>query len=170
LRVGIGVDVHRLQPGRRLMLGGVQVACELGLVGHSDADVVLHAVADAVLGACAAGDIGEYFPDTDPACRGIDSGLILARCLAVAGERGLEVSGADVIIMAQRPCLTEWKPRIRSSLAERMGVDPTRVNVKAKTAEGLGLIGAGRAIACQAVVVLAPIPAPAQESDADPAC
>ena len=139
------------------MLGGVQVESAVGLVGHSDADVVLHAVADAVLGACGAGDIGEHFPDSDAACAGMDSGVILRRCLELADQRSLSVSGADVIVFAQRPRLTPWKPRIRASLARQLAVPEEWVNVKAKTTEGLGAVGAGDAIACQAVVVMKPV-------------
>ena len=157
LRVGIGYDVHVLEPGRRLVLGGVPVDCDVGLAGHSDADVVLHAVADAVLGACGAGDIGEYFPDDDPAWEGLDSGVILRRCLQIARERHLAVGNTDVIIFAQRPRLTPWKPRIRASLAHHLGVGEDVVNVKAKTTEGLGVVGAGQAMACQAVVVMTPV-------------
>jgi len=157
MRVGIGYDVHRLVPGRKLVLGGVTIEHDKGLQGHSDADVVLHAVADAVLGAAGQGDIGEHFPDTDPANEGLDSGAILADALAHAQAEGLWPVNVDVIVFAEAPPLADHKPAIRQKLAEWLGLQLGAANVKAKTAEGLGAVGGGEAIACQAVVLLGPV-------------
>jgi 2-C-methyl-D-erythritol 2,4-cyclodiphosphate synthase len=153
-RVGIGYDLHRTVAGRPLMLGGVQIPSAFGLAGHSDADVVLHAVCDALLGAAGLGDIGELFPDTDPAYQDIASSHLLADVLARVRSAGYAPGNVDVIIHAERPRLTEHKPRIRAALAELLDLPANAVNVKATTNEGLDAIGRGEAIACWAMVVL----------------
>jgi 2-C-methyl-D-erythritol 2,4-cyclodiphosphate synthase len=154
MRVGIGHDTHRLVEGRPLVLGGVTIAHTHGLVGHSDADAVLHAVADALLGAAALGDIGDLFPDTDPQYRAVDSSLLLrevVRRIAVAGWKAVNV---DLIIHAERPKLTAQKFAMRQRIAELLGITADRVSVKAKTGESVGPIGRGEAISCQAIVLL----------------
>jgi 2-C-methyl-D-erythritol 2,4-cyclodiphosphate synthase len=156
MRVGIGHDTHRLDEGRPLILGGVRIEHPRGLVGHSDADVVLHAVADALLGAAALGDIGDHFPDTDPRWKGLDSGRLLADVIALVAEAGWRPVNCDLIIHAQEPKLGPHKPALRASLARLLGVDPGAVNVKAKTGEHVGPIGRGEAIACEAVVLVEP--------------
>jgi len=153
-RTGIGYDVHRTVEGRPLMLGGARVPCAFGLAGHSDADVVLHAVCDALLGAAGLGDIGELFPDTDPAYKDIASRHLLADVLARVRSAGYSIGNVDVIIHAERPRLAEHKPRIKASLAELLELSPDAVGVKATTGEGLGAIGRGEAIACWATVLL----------------
>ncbi len=153
-RTGIGYDVHRTVEGRPLMLGGVRVPCAFGLAGHSDADVVLHAVCDALLGAAGLGDIGELFPDTDPAYEDIASRHLLADVLTRVRSAGYSVGNVDVIIHAERPKLGEHKSRIKASLAELLELSPDAVGVKATTSEGLGAIGRGEAIACWATVLL----------------
>lgn len=152
--VGFGYDVHRLVADRPLILGGVEIPSEQGLLGHSDADVLTHAVMDALLGALGAGDIGEHFPDTDPQYAGISSMVLLSRVMALVQARGLEVGNADVVVLAQRPKLSPWKAAIRASLAQALGVAETRVNVKASTCEGLGFVGREEGIAAQAAVLL----------------
>ena len=153
-RVGQGYDVHRLAAGRRLVLAGVQIASDEGLVGHSDADVVLHAVMDAMLGAAGLGDIGEYFSDRDPAYRDIDSGELLKNVRRMVEAAGFEVVNADVTVIAERPKLTDYKQQMRERLAGMLGIGQGAAGIKAKTNEGLGDIGSGKAIACQAVVSL----------------
>lgn len=152
--VGIGYDLHRLVEGRKLILGGVEIPYSLGLLGHSDGDVLLHAVSDAVLGAAAAGDIGELFPDTDPQYKGISSEVILGEAVSLAAERSLKVYNLDCILLAERPKLGPLKKEIRARLAELLSLQADRVNVKAKTMEGCGPIGAGEAIAAHVVVTL----------------
>ena len=147
MQVGIGYDLHRLVPDRKLVLGGVPIEYELGLYGHSDADVVLNAVIDSLLGACGLGDIGDLFPDTDPAYKDIDSTKLLAKVLAMLAEHGFSIRHVDVIIHAEKPKLKHHKPVIRRRLAELMGVSPEQVNVKAKTNETLDAVGRGEAIA-----------------------
>jgi 2-C-methyl-D-erythritol 2,4-cyclodiphosphate synthase len=154
MRVGIGHDTHRLDEGRPLILGGVRIEHPRGLVGHSDADVVLHAVADALLGAAALGDIGDHFPDTDPRWKGLDSGRLLADVIALVAEAGWRPVNCDLIIHAQEPKLGPHKPALRASLARLLGIDPGAVNVKAKTGEHVGPIGRGEAISCEAIVLL----------------
>jgi 2-C-methyl-D-erythritol 2,4-cyclodiphosphate synthase len=154
MRVGIGHDTHRLEPGRPLLLGGVRVAHPRGLAGHSDADVVLHAVTDALLGAAGLGDIGDAYPDTDPAYKDADSRRFLRETLARLNHDGWRVVNLDVIVFAQEPKLGPVKAAIRASLAELLGLDAGAVNVKAKTGERVGHIGRAEAIACQAVVLL----------------
>lgn len=152
-RVGLGHDTHRLAPGRPLILGGVTIDHELGLLGHSDADVVMHAVADALLGAAGLGDIGEHFPDTDPEWAGVSGERLLGGVLAMIANAGWAPSNCDVVIHAQRPKLAGAKREIRRNLARVLGLPEDAVNVKAKTGELVGHIGRGEAIACHAVVL-----------------
>lgn len=154
MRIGHGYDVHRLVPGRKLILGGVEVPYELGLLGHSDADVLTHAVMDALLGAAALGDIGQLFPDNDPAYEGADSLLLLKRVAELLAQKGCAIGNVDATVLAQRPKLAPHISAMRKALAEAMGVPLDRVSVKATTEEGLGFTGAGEGIAAHAVVLL----------------
>lgn len=154
MRVGLGYDSHRLVPGRPLKLGGVEIPSPLGLMGHSDADVVLHAVVDALLGAAGLGDIGEWFPDSDPRWQGADSTLFVRETMTLLAKKGFQVCQADIIIVAETPRLGPHKQRIRQRLAELLALPLERINVKAKTNEGLDAIGRGEGIACQALVTL----------------
>ena len=154
-RVGFGYDIHRLTVGRPLVLGGLHVESDRGLLGHSDADVVLHALADAVFGAIGSGDIGEHFPDSDPANEGLDSRQILRAALDEAAAASRRVSSADITILAERPKLGPLKAEIRQSVADLLALPLEAVGLKARTNEGLGSIGRQQAIACYAVVVLA---------------
>ncbi len=154
LRIGQGYDVHRLVEGRRLVLGGVDIPWTLGLLGHSDADVLTHAVMDALLGAAALGDIGHAFPDTDPALEGVDSLLLLDRTMELLKEAGYAVVNVDATIVAQRPKLAPHIPQMRENLARHMGVSPLQVNVKATTEEKLGFTGDSSGMAAQAVALL----------------
>lgn len=154
LKIGIGTDVHRLVEGRPLVLGGVTIPFERGLSGHSDADVVLHAVTDALLGAAGLPDIGELFPDTDPAFRGADSARLLSEVVERVDREGYAVSNLDLIVHAERPKLSAWKRPIAERVAELTRCPPNCVSVKAKTNEGLDAVGRGEAIACTAVVLL----------------
>jgi 2-C-methyl-D-erythritol 2,4-cyclodiphosphate synthase len=154
VRVGIGHDTHRLAEGRPLILGGIRIDHPRGLVGHSDADVVLHAVADALLGAAALGDIGDHYPDTDPRWQGLDSALLLAQVVERVSEAGWRPRNCDLIVHAQEPKLGPHKEALRNNLARLLGLDPGAVNVKAKTGEHVGPIGRAEAIACEAVVLL----------------
>ncbi len=154
IRTGIGYDLHRLVPDRTLLLGGVRIDYPLGLLGHSDGDVVLHAVGDALLGAAALGDIGEHFPDTDPRFKDADSKELLASVCAQVRTAGWNLVNADVIIHAERPRLTTYKDAIRESLHTILQVPVDAINVKATTNEGLGPIGRNEAIACWASVLL----------------
>ena len=154
VRIGHGYDVHRLVEGRRLILGGVDIPWERGLLGHSDADVLTHAVMDALLGAAGLGDIGQHFPDTDPAYAGADSLRLLAHVTALVRERGFTVGNVDATVLAQRPKLAPHIPRMRENLARAMGAEPAQVNVKATTEEGLGFTGSGGGMAAHAVCLL----------------
>lgn len=154
MRIGHGYDVHKLVPERLLILGGVTVPYEKGLLGHSDADVLTHAVMDALLGAAALGDIGRHFPDSDPSYSGADSLKLLDHVMVLLRENGWKVGNVDATILAQRPKLAAYIPQMRDNLAVRMGVEPERVNVKATTEEGLGFTGAGEGIAAHAVCLL----------------
>jgi 2-C-methyl-D-erythritol 2,4-cyclodiphosphate synthase len=158
MRVGIGHDTHRLAEGRPLVLGGVRIEHSRGLVGHSDADIVLHAVTDALLGAAGLGDIGDAYPDTDPAWAGADSRLFLKATLARLNQAGWRAVNVDVIIFAQEPRLGPLKGRIRDNLAQLLHLDAAAVNVKAKTGERVGAIGRAEALACQAVALIEPLP------------
>lgn len=153
-RVGIGYDIHRLGRGRRLILGGFEIEANVGLEGHSDGDVLLHAVTDAILGACALGDIGDHFPNDNPRWKDADSNTFLQEALAAAESAGYEIGNVDTVIVAERPHLGAWKAGIRASLAGRLDIPVDRVCVKAKTQEGLGPVGEGRAIEAQAIVLL----------------
>ena len=154
MRIGHGYDVHRLTEGRRLILGGVDIPWEKGLLGHSDADVLTHAVMDALLGAAGLGDIGKHFPDTDPAYAGADSLKLLAYVMALLGKRGFAVGNVDATILAQRPKLAPHIPAMRDNLARVMGAETSQVNVKATTEEGLGFTGSGEGMAAHAVCLL----------------
>ncbi|MGN0967752.1 MAG: 2-C-methyl-D-erythritol 2,4-cyclodiphosphate synthase [Oscillospiraceae bacterium] len=154
MRIGQGYDVHRLVEGRKLILGGVEVPFERGLLGHSDADVLTHAVMDALLGAAGMGDIGQHFPDSDPAYAGADSLRLLAAVMEKLRDAGWQVGNVDATVIAQRPKLAGYLPRMRQNLARIMGVLPDQVNVKATTEEGLGFTGSGEGIAAQAVALL----------------
>ena len=154
MRIGHGYDVHRLVEGRKLILGGVEIPYERGLLGHSDADVLTHAVMDAILGAAGLGDIGRMFPDSDPAYAGADSLVLLDRVLARVGEAGWQVGNVDVTVIAQRPKLMGYLPEMTQTLERRLGAG--RVNLKATTGEGLGFTGAGEGIAAHAVCLLGP--------------
>lgn len=153
-RVGQGFDIHRLVPGRQLILGGVPIPHETGLSGHSDADVLLHALMNGLLGAMGKGDIGTHFPDTDPGFEGASSASLLARVLEIMREAGFAIVNADVTVITQRPRLSPHFAAMRTSLARLMEVPEDLVNVKAGTMEGLGSIGEGRAMAALAVVLL----------------
>lgn len=154
LRIGHGYDVHRLVEGRRLILGGVEVPHTLGLLGHSDADVLTHAVMDALLGAAGLGDIGRHFPDTDPAYAGADSLKLLDYVVELLEAQGWKVGNVDATILAQRPKLAPHLEQMRENLAARMKVEPEQVNVKATTEEELGFTGAEEGIAAHAVCLL----------------
>jgi 2-C-methyl-D-erythritol 2,4-cyclodiphosphate synthase len=154
MRVGIGHDTHRLAAGRPLLLGGMRIAHPRGLVGHSDADVVLHALTDALLGAAGLGDIGDAYPDTDPRWRDCDSSLFVRETLLRLNQAGWHVVNVDVIVFAQEPKLGPVKTDIRRRLADLLQVDVAAVNVKAKTGENVGAIGRAEAIACQVVALI----------------
>ncbi|OFV91537.1 MAG: hypothetical protein A3G76_02690 [Acidobacteria bacterium RIFCSPLOWO2_12_FULL_65_11] len=154
LRIGTGYDLHRLVDGRPLVLGGVTIPFARGLEGHSDADVVCHAIADAVLGAAASGDIGRHFPDTDPQWRGASSLDLLQRAARMIRERGLEVGNVDASVIAERPKLAPYVEAMRAKVAEALGISPDRVSVKGKTNEGVGELGRNEAIAVHAVALL----------------
>lgn len=154
MRIGHGYDVHRLVEGRKLILGGVEVPHTLGLLGHSDADVLTHAVMDALLGAAALGDIGRHFPDTDPAYAGADSLKLLDHVVELLEENGYQVGNVDATILAQKPKLAPYIEKMRDNLAARMKVEPDQVNVKATTEEKLGFTGAEEGIAAHAVALL----------------
>lgn len=159
VRVGVGTDVHRLEPGRELWIGGIHVPAGAGAVGHSDADVALHALTDALLGAIAAGDIGELFPDTDPANAGRSSSDFVRRAMELVRERGYRVGNADLVVELERPKLAEYRPQIRSRIAGLLDVSEGQVGFKAKTGESVGPVGAGLAVSATAVVLLEALPA-----------
>lgn len=154
MRVGHGYDVHRLVAGRKLVLGGVEIPWEMGLLGHSDADVLVHAVMDALLGAAGLWDIGHAFPDNDPAYAGIDSMVLLARVRDMLEEKGYTVGNVDATILAQRPKLAGHIPQMRRNIAQVLRVEEDCVNVKATTEEGLGFTGSGEGMAAHAVALL----------------
>ena len=153
-RVGTGYDVHRLVENRKLILCGVEVPYELGLLGHSDADVALHALSDALLGAAALGDIGKHFPDTDERFKGADSAKLLEHVVLLVQEKGWQVNNVDVTIIAQRPKLASYIPEMRARVAQVLKIDEDCVNVKATTTEKLGFTGRGEGIAAEAVASL----------------
>ena len=154
LRIGHGYDVHRFAEGRRLILGGVDVPSERGLLGHSDADVLAHALADAILGAARLGDIGKLFPDTDPAYEGADSLVLLSRVAKLVEEKGFKILDADCTVAAQVPKLAPYREQMRANLAEALGLDVSQVGVKATTTEGLGFVGREEGIASWSVALL----------------
>lgn len=154
MRIGHGYDVHKLVEGRDLILGGVKIPFELGLLGHSDADVLLHAVSDALLGAAGLRDIGYHFPDTDPAYKGADSLELLRQVAKKIADKGYKVSNVDVTLIAQRPKVGKYIPEMVTNIAVALGVPQDRVNVKATTEEGLGFTGCLEGISCHAVCLL----------------
>jgi 2-C-methyl-D-erythritol 2,4-cyclodiphosphate synthase len=154
VRIGQGFDVHALVPGRRLVLGGVPIEHGQGLLGHSDADVLLHAITDALLGAAGLGDIGRVFPDTDPRYRGADSGALLAAVVQRIQQQGWRVGNLDCVVMAEQPRIAPHVDAMRDSIARLLNTEPARISVKGKTTERLGFIGRGEAIAASAVVLL----------------
>ena len=154
MRIGHGYDVHKLVEGRDLILGGVKIEHTLGLLGHSDADVLLHAVSDALLGAAGLGDIGKHFPDTDPKYKGADSRVLLRHVVKLVRESGYGISNVDVTMIAQRPKLKDYIPRMVQNIAEDLQIAENRVNVKATTEEKLGFTGSGEGMACHAVCLL----------------
>jgi 2-C-methyl-D-erythritol 2,4-cyclodiphosphate synthase len=154
IRIGIGYDIHRLVEGRKLVLGGVEIPFEKGLLGHSDSDVLTHAICDALLGAAALGDIGMHFPDTDPRWAGASSLDFLAHVVEMIADKGFRVSNVDATVIAERPKLKPHIQAIRERLASTLQIDVDRVSVKAKTNEGLGPVGCGEALAAQAIALL----------------
>ena len=154
MRIGIGFDIHRLVEGRSLMLGGVKIPSEKGLLGHSDGDVLLHAVCDAVLGAVGAGDNGSYFPDTDPKWKGASSQLFIEKATELASRRSLRVANVDAVILTEQPKLAPHRAAIQRSVAQVLRIKDDRVNVKAKTMQKLGPIGEGEAMAAYVVALL----------------
>ncbi|TXT35422.1 MAG: 2-C-methyl-D-erythritol 4-phosphate cytidylyltransferase [Comamonadaceae bacterium] len=153
-RIGEGWDIHALVEGRKLILGGIEVPYHLGLLGHSDADVLLHAITDALLGAAALGDIGTHFPDTDARFKGADSSVLLAEAARRVRDKGFEIGNVDSTIIAQAPKLMPHMPAIRARVAQTLGLALDQVNVKAKTAEKMGPVGQGQAMEARAVVLL----------------
>mgnify|MGYP002626808666 CR=1 FL=1 len=154
MRIGNGYDVHRLGPGRKMIIGGVEIPYELGLIGHSDADVLLHAISDALLGAAALGDIGKHFPDTDPVYKGISSMLLLEKVGEMLEESGYFIDNIDSTIIAQAPKMRPYIDEMRANIASALKIDIDRVSVKATTEEGLGFTGKGEGIASSAVCLL----------------
>ena len=154
MRIGQGYDVHKLVEGRKLILGGVEIPYEKGLLGHSDADVLVHAVMDALLGAAALGDIGQHFPDTDPEYEGISSIELLKKVGELLEEKGYVVENIDATIIAQRPKLLNYRPKMAENIAAALHLDVSRVSVKATTEEGLGFTGKGEGISSQAICLL----------------
>jgi 2-C-methyl-D-erythritol 2,4-cyclodiphosphate synthase len=154
MRIGNGYDVHKLVTGRKLILGGVDVPYAKGLLGHSDADVLLHAISDAILGAIAEGDIGKHFPDTDPAYKGADSIKLLKHVMALADTKGYRIGNVDATIVAQRPKLAPYIQQMRVNISRALDTTPDRINVKATTTEELGFAGRGEGIAAYAVALL----------------
>lgn len=154
MRIGIGFDIHRLAEGRSLLLGGVKIPHAKGLLGHSDGDVLLHALCDALLGAAGAGDIGSYFPDTDPKWKGVSSAQFVDKAMELVSRRSLRVANVDAVIVTEEPKLSPHRSAIQRSVAQILRVKDDRVNVKAKTMEKLGPIGEGEAMAATVVVLL----------------
>ncbi|HJD01233.1 MAG TPA: 2-C-methyl-D-erythritol 2,4-cyclodiphosphate synthase [Candidatus Mediterraneibacter excrementavium] len=154
MRIGMGYDVHRLSAGRKLIIGGVDIPCEKGLLGHSDADVLLHAIMDALLGAAALGDIGSHFPDTDPEYEGISSIRLLEHVGRLLEEHQYQIGNIDATIIAQKPKMRPHIDQMRENIARALGTDPEKISVKATTEEGLGFTGKGEGISAQAVCLL----------------
>ena len=157
MRVGMGYDVHKLTENSDLILGGVKIPWEKGLLGHSDADVLIHAVMDALLGAAALGDIGKHFPDTDPKYKGISSVTLLIHVSELLKEHGYEVGNIDATIIAQKPKMAPHIPQMRKNMADALGIPESKINVKATTEEGLGFTGSGEGISSQAICLLTEI-------------
>lgn len=157
MRIGHGYDVHRLVEGRKLIMGGVDIPWEKGLLGHSDADVLLHAIADAILGAIGEGDIGKHFPDTDPAFKGADSLKLLQHVAEIARERGYRMGNLDATIIAQQPKMAPHIQQMRANIAQVLGAAVDQINVKATTEERLGFTGSGEGISSHAVVIMMPL-------------
>lgn len=154
MRIGSGYDVHKLVEGRDCIIGGVKIPYEKGLLGHSDADVLLHAISDALLGAAAMGDIGKHFPDTDPQFKGADSRKLLSHVLHLISEKGYDIINIDATIIAQKPKMAPHIEQMRKNIAQTLAIDVDQVNVKATTEEGLGFTGAGLGISASAVCLL----------------
>jgi 2-C-methyl-D-erythritol 2,4-cyclodiphosphate synthase len=154
MRIGIGYDIHRAAAGRRLVIGGIEIPFDSGLLGHSDSDVLVHALCDALLGALALGDLGSHFPDSDARFAGAPSLQFLAEVTGLVRSRGYEASNIDCIVIAERPKLAPYIAAMRDRIAEVIGIDPDRVSIKAKTAEGLDAVGRGDAIAAHAVAIV----------------
>ena len=157
MRIGVGYDLHRLEPGRPLVIGGVRIPHEMGLIGHSDADVLCHAITDAILGACAQGDIGRHFPDTDPKWKDADSIDLLTRAVEIVRQAGFSVSNVDAVVIAEQPKIFPYIERMRQTLADAMGIDVSAVSVKGKTNEKVGALGHNEAIAVHAVALISEI-------------
>ena len=157
MRIGQGYDVHRLGEGRKLILGGVEIPYEKGLLGHSDADVLLHAVMDALLGAAALGDIGQHFPDSDERYKGISSVELLKEVGKILQENGYLIENIDSTVIAQRPKLLPYRPQMAKNIADALGIEPDQVSVKATTEEGLGFTGTGEGISAQAIALLSSV-------------
>ncbi len=157
MRIGQGFDVHALVAGRKLIIGGVEIPYHLGLEGHSDADVLLHAVCDALLGACALGDIGRHFPDSDARYKGIDSRELMRHVMNLVVEQGYRVANLDATIIAQAPKMAPHIPAMVANIAADLGVAPSAINIKATTTEQLGFTGRGEGIAAQAICLLEPV-------------
>ncbi len=154
IKIGSGMDVHQLVPGRDLIIGGVKIDHEKGLKGYSDADVLIHSVCDAILGAAGLGDIGEHFPDTDPQYKGISSSILLEQCSDFLGEKGYEILNMDCIVFAQEPRLSPYKKKMAENIADILKLDSGLVNVKATTTERLGFVGRGEGIAAQTTLLI----------------
>ena len=159
-RFGHGFDAHRLVEGRPFVLGGITIPFERGPLGHSDGDTLAHAVADAILGACALGDLGQHFPDSDPRWKGVDSMVLLGACARMAREAGYEIGNVDATVVVQAPRLAQHLPAMRARIAEMLGLDQAAVSVKAKTSEGMGYTGDGTGIAAYAVASVAALGVP----------
>ena len=155
MRVGHGFDAHRFEAGRRFVLGGVEIAWERGPAGHSDGDVLAHAISDAILGACALGDLGTYFPSSDQRWKNADSLDMLSLCVKMVGEGGYTIRNVDATVVVQQPMLARYLPAIRARIADVLGLPPSEVSVKAKTTDGMGFTGDGTGIAAHAVAMIA---------------
>ena len=154
MRVGLGYDVHKIEQGRKLVLGGVQIPCKFGLLGHSDADVLVHSVMDSLLGAAALGDIGSHFPDTDPAYKGADSVLLLKRVYHILKENGFSIGNVDAVVAAQAPKLAPYIEEMRKNIAAALNTDISRISIKATTTERLGFEGRGEGISSYCVSLI----------------
>jgi len=157
MRIGVGYDLHRLEPGRPLVMGGVRIPHEMGLIGHSDADVLCHAITDAILGGCAQGDIGRHFPDTDPTWKDADSIDLLTRAVEIVRQAGFAIANVDAVVIAEQPKIFPYIERMRQTLAAAMGIDVSAVSVKGKTNEKVGALGRNEAIAVHAVALISEI-------------